>query len=407
MRILLVHNRYKFGGGEEVVFEQERQLLKRAGHEVLTYTRTNFEADTYNGVRKLALISNIAWSGDTYKQLTRMLEESRPDLVHVHNTFMMMSSSVFAACHDMNVPVLQTLHNYRMFCPAANFVHRDGRICEECTQAGMWRGIRYGCYRDSHLATASVALAMTMQRKRKSYADMYIALTEFARQKLVWGGLPSDSICVKPNFMHPDPGIRTGNGDRAVFIGRLSSEKGTKTLLSAWKQLKVPVPLSVVGDGPMLSILRKTAEENKLTGITFHGRLTREETMEILKQARFLINPSECYENFPMVIAEAFACGVPVICSRLGAMQEIVENKRTGLHFIPGNAKDLAANVLWAWTHPHELLTMGQEARRVYETKYTAEKNYPMLMDIYHRVVAKEAAPNMASAAVRYSLLRG
>ncbi|MBA3915079.1 MAG: glycosyltransferase family 4 protein [Acidobacteriales bacterium] len=407
MRVLLVHNRYQITGGEEVVFEQERQLLKRAGHEVLTYTRTNFEAETYTGLKQIALVKNVAWSQETRSQLAAVIGEFSPDIVHVHNTFMMMSSSVFATCREMDVPVVQTLHNYRMFCPAGNFVHRDGYVCEECTQHGLKRGVRYGCYRESRLATATVALSVLVQRKRHAFADSYIALTEFARQKFVWGGLAAEMVCVKPNFVHPDPGPRSGMGDRAVYVGRLAQEKGLLTLLKAWKELKVPVPLSIVGDGPMISILRKMADELKPAPITFHGRLPREDTLELLKSARFMVAPSECYENFPMSIAEAFACGVPVICSRLGAMQEIVENKRTGLHFIPGNAADLAANVLWSWSHPHEMMEMGQEARRVYEAKYTGEKNYPMLMEIYERVVARAAATNIAPAAVRLSLSRG
>ncbi|MBZ5597249.1 MAG: glycosyltransferase family 4 protein [Acidobacteriia bacterium] len=406
MKILLVHNRYQIHGGEEVVFEQERQLLERSGHQVLTYCRSNFEAEDYGGLRRLALIKNIAWSSDTKDQLRCLLREHQPDVVHVHNTFMMMSPSVFAACREARVPVVQTLHNYRLFCPAANFV-RDGKICEECSDHSLLRGIRYGCYRKSRPATATVALMMSVQRRRRAYPDQFIALTEFSRQKFIRAGIPAEKLCVKPNFVYPDPGERSGDGAHAVFAGRLSDEKGLDTLLDAWKQLPDGIPLSIVGDGPLLEQLRNRATGMGLSGITFHGRLPREKTLEIIKLARFLVAPSQCYENFPMGIAEAFSCGVPVICSRLGGMREIVENKRTGLHFTAGDAVDLARKVLWSWSNPEQMLEMGKAARREYEAKYTAEKNYPLLMTIYQRAVAAETAVAQADAEVGFSLSRG
>ena len=406
MKILLVHNRYKIHGGEEVVFEQERQLLERAGHQVLTYCRNNFEADDYGGLRRFALIKNITWSSHTMDQLGRLLREQQPAVVHVHNTFMMMSPSVFAACRQARVPAVQTLHNYRLFCPAANFI-RDGKVCEECSQHSLLRGIRYGCYRKSRPATATVALMMAVQRRRRAYPDLFIALTEFSRQKFICAGIPAEKVCVKPNFVHPDPGERTGDGAHAVLAGRLSDEKGLDTLLDAWRQLPNRIPLSIVGDGPLLEELRNRATAMGLSGITFHGRLSREKTLEMIKLARFLVAPSLCYENFPMGIAEAFSCGVPVICSRLGGMQEVVENKRTGLHFIAGDAADLARKVLWSWSNPEQMREMGKAARRDYEAKYTAEKNYPLLMAIYQRAVAAETAAAPADAGVGFSLSRG
>jgi glycosyltransferase involved in cell wall biosynthesis len=207
--------------------------------------------------------------------------------------------------------------------------------------------------------------------------------------------------------VYPDPGARTGDGAHAVFAGRLSDEKGLDTLLDAWKQLPDGIPLSIVGDGPLLEPLRNRAAEMGLTGITFHGRLPRDKTIEIIKLARFLVTPSRCYENFPMGIAEAFSCGVPVICSRLGGMQEVVENKRTGLHFSAGDAADLARKVLWSWSNPEQMREMGKAARRDYEAKYTAEKNYPLLMAIYRRAVAAETALAPAEAEVGFSLSRG
>jgi len=389
MRILSVHNRYQIPGGEEVVVEQERQMLEEAGHEVLTYTRSNFEGESWTGLKRVALVRNIAWSSDTKGQLSQLLHEKRPDVVHVHNTFMMMSSSVFAACREAGIPVVQTLHNYRLFCPAANFI-RNGRVCEECVEHSLMRGIRYRCYRGSRGATASVALMIRTQRQRRSYPDLFIALSEFSKQKFIAGGITGDKIRVKPNFVAPDPGARTGSGDFAIFAGRLSEEKGLDTLLLAWKSLP-GIPLEIVGDGPLLAPLQAKAAALGLPTVKFHGRLPRNKTLEMMKLARFLVSPSQCYENFPMGIAEAFACGVPVICSRLGGMQEIVQDGRTGLHFSPGNAADLAEKALAAWSDPARASRMGEQARREYETKYTAEKNYPLLLKIYQQVLTARA----------------
>jgi glycosyltransferase involved in cell wall biosynthesis len=406
MKILLVHNRYQIPGGEEVVFEQERQLLERAGHQVLTYCRTNFEADTYTGLRRLNLVKNIAWSTDTKQELGRLLRDEKPQIVHVHNTFMMMSPSVFAACREAGVPVVQTLHNYRLFCPAANFV-RDGKPCEECVEHTLLRGIQYGCYRQSRPATATVALMLQIQRKRALFADSYVALTDFSRNKFVACGIPAEKVCVKPNFVYPDPQERTAAGSHAVVVGRLSEEKGLHTLLIAWKRLHSSIPLSIVGEGPMLPELQKKVSDLKLTGITFHGRLSHEKTLQMIKSARFLIVPSECYENFPMGIAEAFACGVPVLCSDIGGMREIVEESRTGLRFTAGNSADLANKVAWAWSHPEQLVAMGKRARREYENRYTAEKNYPLLMEIYRRAAATETTETPVEAEMRFSFSQG
>jgi glycosyltransferase involved in cell wall biosynthesis len=406
MKILLVHNRYKIEGGEEVVFEQERRMLERAGHEVMTYTRTNFEADEYHGLRQLTLIKNIAWSNSAKHELSDLLKKYKPEIVHVHNFFMMMSPSIFQACRDAGVPVIQTLHNFRLFCPGALFV-REGKACEECVEHSLWRGIRYGCYRNSHTATAAVALMITLQRQRQAYPDAFIALTDFARQNFIANGIPADKIFLKPNFVDPDPGERQSEAGYALYAGRLSQEKGINTLLAAWEQLGQDIPLEVVGDGPLLDWAQQRVKEAGVRGITFHGRQPRNRAVEIMKGARFLVTPSHFYENFPMVIAEAFACGVPVICSRLGSMQEIVENKRTGLHFTQGNAADLASKVLWAWSHPEQVQDMGREARREYQAKYTAETNYLQLTDIYRRAVRGESAANLDKAEVGLSLSRG
>ena len=225
-------------------------------------------------------------------------------------------------------------------------------------------------------------------RTWQEQVDIYIALTEFARQKFIQGGLPADKIVVKPNFVDSAPCMREGLGRYALFVGRLSPEKGIGTLLAAWKRLK-SVPLKVVGDGPLMGRIQRSVREDGVEEVDILGRGLHGEVLKMMKDARFLVFPSGCYENFPLAIAEAFACGVPVIASRLGAMAEIVEDGRTGLLFTPGDPEDLAAKVEWAWTHPQRMMEMGHEARREYEQKYTAARNYEMLMEIYRRAMGK------------------
>jgi glycosyltransferase involved in cell wall biosynthesis len=226
----------------------------------------------------------------------------------------------------------------------------------------------------------------------------FIVLTEFAKRKFVEAGFPSHKFAVKPNFADHDPGERVGPGTYALFVGRLLENKGLRVLLNAWKRLPQQHPLHIVGDGAERSIWQ--AEARELPGVTFRGRLPRHEVIEAVKNARFLIVPSTLYEGFPMCIVESYACGTPVLCSRLGALAEIVQDRVTGVHFNPGDSLDLAKTVEWAWNHSSELVQMGRAARAKYETDYTAEKNYSLLMEIYEDALADCCAPR------RLSLLR-
>jgi glycosyltransferase involved in cell wall biosynthesis len=235
--------------------------------------------------------------------------------------------------------------------------------------------------------------------------NCYIALTQFAREKLVQRGLPREKVVVKPNFVARDPGKGDGRGEYALFVGRLSGEKGLKTLVRAWERLKHPIPLVLVGDGPLGPQLRAETKRQCWSNIIFHGHVDHDQSVAAMKKARFVILPSDCYENFPLTIAEAFSCGRPVICSRLGAMQEIVEDGRTGLHFTPGDPQDLAEKVEWAWMRPELTESMGKQARAEYESKYTAERNYQMLMAIYESVIAahKSGIPVVSSPSLAYT----
>lgn len=394
MRILSVHNYYQSRGGEDEVFHREKNLLIAAGHQVIVYTRHNDEIEEYGLWDKATLGLRTVWAWDSARELRKLMEREKPDLAHFHNTFPLISPSAYSACQEAGVPVVQTLHNYRLLCPAATFF-RDGHVCEDCLgRVVPWPGIVHACYHESRSVTSVSAAMLAVNRFLNTWTEkvnIYVALTEFARRKFVEGGLPADRVLVKPNFVHPDPGVSSGQGDYAIYLGRLSPEKGITTLLAAWERLGKSVPLRIVGDGALRPAIDAFVERMESGNILFLGHLAHEEAVAVLKLARCMVFPSQCYEGFPMTIAEAFACGVPVIASRLGAMAEIVEDGRTGLHFTPGDAADLAAKVDWAWSHSKEMEAMGREARAEYEAKYAAKRNYQLLMNIYQRAMASRS----------------
>jgi glycosyltransferase involved in cell wall biosynthesis len=388
MKIVLVHNYYQRPGGEDVVFAAEAALLRQKGHEVVQYTEDN---RCIKGVRQIAVAAHTIWSGSTRHRLLRILHGVRCDVVHFHNTFPLISPSAYAACREATVPVVQTLHNYRLLCPAATFF-RDGHVCEACLgKTPPWPGVRYACYRESHVQTTVVAATLSLHRWLKTWqtqVDVYVALTEFARRKFIEGGLPAEKIVVKPNFVTPDPGMRDSDRSYALFVGRIAQEKGVRLLLQAWQGLQ-GVPLKIVGDGPLMDEVRAVVQGQKLEGVEVLGQRSRQEVLTWMKGAQFLVVPSEWYEGFPVTIAEAFACGVPVVASRLGAMAEIIKEGHTGLHFAPGDPDDLETQVRWAFSHPKELTQMGRRAREEFQAKYTADRNYEMLMAIYRQALGQ------------------
>ena len=384
MIILLAHNYYRQAGGEDSVFASEMELLQQYGHSIIKYVDFNEGVDGLNVPRQMV------WSQETYRKLRGILREQKPEIAHFHNTFFAMSPSVYYACQDENIPVVQTLHNYRLLCPVALF-YRDGQICEECLDKSLLSGIIHHCYHDSRLQTAAVANMLLIHRWMgtwKNKVDTFIALTQFARQKFIQGGIPPEKLTIKPNFV-PDPGPGKHLGEYVLFVGRLSSEKGIKTLLEAWQQNK-SVPLKIIGNGPLKGLVEQVASEN--SKIEYIGLQKRETIFKNMKDARFLIFPSECYEGFPMVLGEAFACKLPVVAANTGAASEIIKNQKNGLHFRTGDPNDLTAKVHWAWEHSDEMAQMGLNARHEYEQKYSPKKNYEMLIDIYQHTIENHKA---------------
>jgi glycosyltransferase involved in cell wall biosynthesis len=390
--ILMVHNYYRRENpsGENIAFELEATLLRRYGHRVLEYTRSSDEIARYSAGRKARLPLDSVWSTGTLRALRGLIAASKPQLAHFQNTFPLISPSAYRACRDFGLPVVQTLHNYRLFCPGAAFF-RDGGVCEDCFgKTPPWPGVVHGCYRGSRAATAVVATMLTVHRVLSTWTDMvdlYIAPTEFARQKLIQGGLRAEQIVAKPYFVAPDPGPGRHRGGYALFVGRLAPEKGIDTLLACWERLGGRVPLKIAGDGPVADRVADAA--GRVPGVEWLGRKPLDEVYDLLGEAAVLIFPSEWYETLGRVAIEAYAKGTPVIAARIGAIAEVVEHGRTGLLFEPGDPESLAACVEWAWTHRREMAKIGEEARREYQAKYGPEGNYRRLMEIYALATAR------------------
>jgi glycosyltransferase involved in cell wall biosynthesis len=387
MKLLSLHTYYQLSGGEDSVYEAEMSLLRNRGHAVLPLTFHNKDLASFPPWRQARL---TLWNQEAYRRMRQAIRDYKPDLLHAHNTFPLASPAVIRAAKAEGIPVVMTLHNYRLLCVNALFFRR-GRVCEDCLGRLPWRGVLHGCYRDSRPASAVVAAMLTLHRALGTWnlVDRFIALTEFARGKFLEAGLPPEKVVVKPNFVHPDPGPGEGRGGYALFVGRLSPEKGVFTLLEAWKRLGGSIALKIVGDGPLMPAVSRLARE--VPGVELLGRKAPEEVYALMGEASFLVFPSECYEGFPKVLAEAFAKGLPVLASALGSQGSIVDHGRTGLHFRPGDPEDLATQVEWLLSHPAELSRMRKEARAEYEAKYTAERNYQMLMNIYERAISNKS----------------
>lgn len=379
MKVLLVHNFYQIAGGEDSVFAAERQLLLDHGHEVETYTAHNDDVDKTG---RLALAANTIWNRNTTRDLGARLDAFKPDVVHFHNTLPIISPSAYYAAASRGIRVVQTLHNYRLFCPTSLFL-RDGKVCEECLGKSVaWPAIKHACYRESRSASSVVAGMLAMHKALGTYTskiDSFIALTEFSRNKFIEGGLPPEKIVVKPHFTDAPQVTSSSRENAALFVGRLSNEKGILTLLEAWQSRRMDQELWVVGDGPLVDEVLKAVDLNPQ--VKYLGRKSPEDVQQLMMQANMVIVPSECYETFGRVIMEAYACATPVVVSDIGAVAELVHDGVSGYLFKPGEADRLADAV--EALGAQDLTAIGKSARNLFETYYTADSNYEQLMSIY------------------------
>lgn len=385
-RVLFVHNAYQHRGGEDTVVEAEIELLRSRGLDVDVYSRHN---DEIRALSKAQVVVGTFWSGRANSEFAVRVNSFRPQVVHVHNTFPLISPSIYWVAEKLGVPVVQTLHNFRLLCAQAMFL-KNGAVCESCLGRSMVSGVVNGCYRGSRAQSAVLVGALSMHRYLGSFerkVSKYIALNNFCRDKFIEGGLPADKIVVKPNFIDSVV-VRDGERFGFLFVGRLSPEKGVSVLADAAIALRdiapgFDEPISVVGDGADYEKIKNNSR------ICLKGFLGRNGVLDEMGRARALVLPSLWYENFPMTIVEAFASGLPVIASRMGAMTEIIENGVTGLLFEPGDSQDLARKIAWASRNADQMDRMGKEARRMYEQRFSADVNFKMLSDIYADVASK------------------
>jgi glycosyltransferase involved in cell wall biosynthesis len=385
MKILVAHNRYQQAGGEDTVVAEEIRMLQRRGHVVHHYTLSN---DGITGVwRSAVAAARSFYSVQASREISNLLTSFRPDILHVHNFFPTISPAIFFAAGRHNVPVVQTLHNYRIICANAT-LFREGRACEDCiVQRSFVPGIRHACYRGSRTGSAIVGASTSVHSALgtwKNRVDRYIALTRFGAQKLGKGRIPIAKIRIKPNFAS-DQGAGQGQGSFALYVGRLSPEKGVETILAADRLGHLPLPVHVIGDGPLLGEVER-ASNRPGSRLVYLGRMPRSQVIENMKSAKVLIVPSVWYEGFPMVIVEALSFGLPIVASRIGGLSEIVQDGGSGLLFEPANASALLQALGSFLSGTDRIQEMRRAARRQFERNYTEQKNYDMLIKIYNEL---------------------
>ncbi len=385
MKVLQVHNFYQQPGGEDSVYAAEFDLLKAHGHNVRQYSVHN---DAIKDMPGIQVAWRTIWNQESYREIRQRIREQSPDVIHAHNTFPLISPALYYAAEAECVPVVQTLHNYRLICPAAT-LFRDGHVCEDCVHtAAPYKAVWHACYHESKLGTGAVATMLATHRIAGTWrtkVNAFIALTEFAKNKLVEGGLPGGRIFVKPNFLGSDPGAGSGSGGYALFVGRLSPEKGLGTLLHAWERLR-EFPLKIAGDGPLTEFVQRRAME--LPNVEYVGRREPNEILQLMQDATVLVFPSEWYEGLPMTIIESLACGTPVLTSRLGSMIELIRSGETGYHFETGDAEHLATLASRVFRQQSDMKPLRERARKFYEENFTPDRNYQMLLNIYERALS-------------------
>ena len=386
-RILFVHNSYQHKGGEDSVVDDEINLLRENGHDVFEYRVSN---DKIKSMNKLDLLKTTIWSKYSTQDIKKITDKFSPDICHIHNTFPLISPSIYWELNKKNIPIVQTLHNFRLACPQAMFL-RDGKICESCLGKIPLQGIVHGCYRDSIAQTAVLSSMLVTHRilgTWKNKVTYYIALNEFCKEKFISAGIPSEKIKIKPNFVIKTNQEQHVREDYFLYIGRLSKEKGISTLLEAFKNLPNK-KLLVAGDGPEKSILMGHDNINCI------GHVGKEQIIELLLKAKAIIIPSIWYENFPKIVVEAMAYGAPIIASNIGSLATIIEDNFNGLLFDPNNAESLTKKISFIEENENARLKIGKNALDTYEKLYSKQKNYSMLIDIYSDSIQKSSELNL------------
>lgn len=394
MKILVVHNRYQIRGGEDVVVEREVEMLRSFGVSVELLLVDN---DGVQGMAaKLETAVNVIYSRSSRQLVSEKIRAFRPDVMHVHNTFPQLTPSVYDAAREQQVPVVQTLHNFRMTC-ANGLLFRDGKPCEDCVSKSVpWPGVLHGCYRGSRAGTAAVAAMIALHQHRQTWrrkVDIHIALTGFARSFYVRNGLlDSRQLRVKPNAT-ADVGMGDGNGGYALYLGRLSPEKGVAQILECWRDDRGLPPLKIAGAGPLEDAVRKAERPGHVEWL---GHQNREQAAAVMRHAAVLLLPSLCYEGMPMVVPEAYSAGLPVIASDIGSLPSLVQHGELGFLVRPGDAASLRSAVKELMQNDSLREKMRQNVRRKYEEIYQPAQNFLELKSIYEQAIQMRSTPGAA-----------
>ncbi len=401
MKIIQVHNYYQQAGGEDSVVSAEKKMLIDAGHQVITYYKNN---DDISGFRSMLLTSvKTIWNPATVIEFRKLLKKDRPDVVHCHNTFPLISPAIYWACAKESIPVVQTLHNYRLLCPSANLFFK-GEIYESSIgKLFPWQAVRDRVYRNSRVGTLVVASMLFLHRiigTWKNKVTLYIALTQFHKEKMIEGGLPENLIMVKPNFISEEPEIMISdslnieiNRPILLFVGRLSPEKGCSLLIHAWKKVeqknkKKPI-LLIAGDGPEKNLLENLCNSLSLKEIRFLGLQSREQIQYLMAKADLLIFPSLWYEGFPMTIVEALNRGLPVVASNIGSMRSIIVDGINGFKFKPGDIDDLTDCIKNVLENSNELKEIRDRMLNKPNSEYKSSGNLESLLQIYKKATLR------------------
>lgn len=396
LRVLVVHNRYRSGqpSGEDHVVDQEIALLTAAGHHVEVFERRSDDIGAMSLAGKAAIPLRVPWNASARADLRSLLHTRRPDVVHVHNTFPLLSPSIVAACADAEVPAVATLHNYLQICPSGT-LYRDGQVCTDCVGRAPLPAVRHGCYRESSLATLPLAINLVANRRRWwSDVARFFCISDAQRKILVQGGMPAERLSVKHNFV-TDPGVRrTEHGDHVLYLGRMTAEKGIPLLMAAWDRIAdrggIGVPLVLAGAGPLEDEVGRWTHDRD--DVRYVGLVSKEDCRQLTARAVAVVAPSAWLEAFGLVVVEAMAAGVPSVAAAHGAFVELVEHGVSGFLHRPGDAESLADCLARAVTETASNRRMGVAARRRYEQDFTPAAGLERLVAGYEAAMVRSGS---------------
>ena len=393
MRVMLVHNRYRSvaPSGETAVVEREGKALSDLGHEVIWFERSSDEIEHWSKAKKAMLPARMIWSQEAHRDLAAALREHRPDVVHVHNTFPLLSPSILYACRDARVPVVTSIHNKRLMCANGAFF-RNGTVCHDCADGSALQGVVHGCYRGSRAASASVVLATSVHRRSwRSLVSAYIFASASQRGLLTGLGLAPDRVFVKHHVIPRKEMLNVERGPNVMYAGRLEEAKGVRVLMAGWDSYRrrsgeAGLGLVIAGGGELQPEVDAWASTRP--SVDMVGRVDDARFAELMSSARAILLPSTCEETFGLVVVEAMAAGSPPIAAAHGALAELITPGVDGMLFRPGDPEALALAIADVEAHPERYELYGAQARETYEKQFDPDRIMEQLLEIYRFAIA-------------------